>query len=1141
MPDAAYGFGYPFFSYYASLPYYLAASFDLMGLDILTAIKLTQTLFMAVAALSMYRWAEGFLQSPSGAWLAAVAYTAAPFHLVNLYTRGDSLSEFAAFAFFPLILRGLDQLAGRPSAQRILPPALAYGGLILTHNVSALIFSPFVLLYVAFHAGRAATLDQDRSPRTLAARLGLLALPLLVALLVSAWFWLPALAETGYVQLEAQTTGYFFYGNHFRGSTLLQRKLLFDYATGAEGSSPFAMGLVQFILALAGALIVIVSQARTSLSRWSIESESVHGRDLAWHPGTAFALVGLLLSTWLITPFSRPVWDHLPLLPMVQFPWRFLSIQALFTALLTGAAISRVGAERRYAAWSAAIALGALLVIAAVAGLQPVYLPINADDVTAERLQLYELFTGNIGSTIRYEYLPAWAKPRPYIGPEQFMPESAPRAIHVRGDPLRAERLDREPTRQVWRVNAGSEGARVAFPIYYWPGWQARVDGLRVEVEPAEGSGYLSLSIPQGAHRVEIRLGRTPLRLGAEIISLVTSVAMLVVTVIAWRLDREGEHEKSRKTERHRPSSLNHNQYAVISCLPFIALLSLLVAFQPRVSATGSDDLTMDFEQMPYLHHNPEGVILDGWRLTGYEYGGVDASINDAIMPGQALEVTLDWEKTEDSGTSSSPREPVTLQMVSPAAVRQDELPPVAEAAIGSDERQPPPGTVHRSLITLRIPVRTAPGIHLLRLGQAPFVYLRPIRIHDGQRPAGEPARATFADGALQLRGLQAVQTTPERLHVQLDWSSVRPVAANYGLSLSLTDPAGNEWLHQGSRPGYNTQPGHGFLPTSLWPINRVMEDYHLPAVRPGAPPANTYLLTISLYQVSTWEPVGQHTVPIALTKPSKRSNVPVATRFGEELILSKLEMPSSVRQGERWAATTYWSTVEEPSQDYVVEWRLEGTEETIASVEPMAPGSAPTGWPVDAWVAGRTALSIPPTMTPGHYTVSLTLRESTVGTPVGTYTHPVPLEIREQNRVWEVPEMDHTVGVRFGDMIELAGYDLTEGKGKLQLTLYWQALRTPDRHYMFFVHLADPQTGEPASQVDAMPRGFTYPTGQWAPGEVVSDVVEISTEGIASGHYVLAVGWYDPDTKVRLPAVDADGRRLSGDRLVLPSSITVP
>jgi hypothetical protein len=38
----------------------------------------------------------------------------------------------------------------------------------------------------------------------------------------------------------------------------------------------------------------------------------------------------------MITPLSRPLWENLPLLPFTQFPWRFLSVQALFGAMAAG-------------------------------------------------------------------------------------------------------------------------------------------------------------------------------------------------------------------------------------------------------------------------------------------------------------------------------------------------------------------------------------------------------------------------------------------------------------------------------------------------------------------------------------------------------------------------------------------------------------------------------------------------------------------------------------------------------------------------------------------------------------------------------------------------------------------------------------
>jgi hypothetical protein len=1147
MPDAAYGFGYPFFSYYAALPYYVAAGLTVIGLNILTAIKLTQTLFLAAAALAMYHWVERVLWSRAGAWLAAVAYTAAPFHLVNVYVRGDSLSEFGAFAFYPLILWGLDRLTRQPTLRRTLLPALAYAGLIVTHNVSALIFSPFVLLYVVLHVWRFVARGSERQFAKSLSYSSLLILPLVVALLLSAWFWLPALREAEYVQLDVQTTGYFFYGNHFRGSDLVQRTPVFDYATGRDDGrdrSPFAMGLVQAALASAGVLVVGANIIRR-VRRFS------SGRQAQRPPGLntcspqparetlVFAALGLLLSTWLITPLSRPLWDHLPLLPMIQFPWRFLSVQALFAAVLTGAIIHPFATHLNFTtSWIVAAVLGTLLIATALVGLRPAYLPIRADEVTVDRLQLYELFTGNIGSTVRHEYLPRWVKPRPYTGLALFAPDATARALVVSGEVSDTRRLERQPTVRVWEVEAGEGRSVVAFPLHYWPGWHASVDGVPVEAEPAPGSGYLSISVPPGAHTVEIRLGRTPLRLWSEVVSLVTGLAALAVAILGERRGAE-----RRKREPHREantengnagSSLRNAQSTVsylVSYLPFAIVLVLLLASHPRVTAAGIRDLTMDFEEMPYLHHNPDGVTFDGWRISGYDYD------RERVSPGETLQITLDWKVEAGSGPHAT-KEGTTVRLVSPATIRDETVPPVAETSVLFGEQA---GIEGEATAKLSVPPDAAPGLYLPQLISESTITLRSVWIDPGDPVDGEPVLAAFAGEAARLHRVQATQSAPDRLDVQLDWSAAEPMGANYGLSLSLTDSSDREWLHQGERPGYDTQPGHGFVPTSLWPIDRVIHDRHTAALEPGAPPSDGYVLTVDLYRVATWESVGRYTRTVSLTEVHKRPDAPILARLGEELALSRLEIPRSARQGDEVQVTAYWVAAEKPSKDYSVEWRLEALQSSITSTQPLAPGSSPVDWPVGAWIAGRTTLDVPTTAPAGAYTVSLILRDPESGAVLGSYTHAEPIEVQERRRIWELPPMDQRVGARFGGMIELAGYDLRQKQETIHLTLHWRALTTPDQHYMFFVHLADPGSGQPVRQVDEMPRGFTYPTGLWAPGEVVSDEMELPVEDAPAGHYDLAVGWYDPDTRARLEAVDAEGRPLPDDRLLLPDGVSLP
>lgn len=147
MAHAAYDLGYPFFNHYAALPFYLSGGLTALGLSPILAIQATQTLGFLLAALTMALWARRIYGNRWAVLLAVAAYTFAPFHLVNVYVRGDSLSEFWAFVWYPLILWALACAAERATLRRIILAALSYAALILTHNVSALIFAPFALLY----------------------------------------------------------------------------------------------------------------------------------------------------------------------------------------------------------------------------------------------------------------------------------------------------------------------------------------------------------------------------------------------------------------------------------------------------------------------------------------------------------------------------------------------------------------------------------------------------------------------------------------------------------------------------------------------------------------------------------------------------------------------------------------------------------------------------------------------------------------------------------------------------------------------------------------------------------------------------------------------------------------------------------
>jgi hypothetical protein len=71
------------------------------------------------------------------------------------------------------------------------------------------------------------------------------------------------------------------------------------------------------------------------------------------------------------------------------------------------------------------------------------------------------------------------------------------------------------------------------FLAFYFPGWQAYVDGQAVDLKPEANSGLIMVAVPAGAHELYLRFADTPLRSAANSLSIATLAAMALITV--WR------------------------------------------------------------------------------------------------------------------------------------------------------------------------------------------------------------------------------------------------------------------------------------------------------------------------------------------------------------------------------------------------------------------------------------------------------------------------------------------------------------------------------------------------------------------------------------------------------------------------------
>lgn len=609
MPDAAYGLGYPFFNYYAALPYYLAAGLNVAGVDLLVAIKLTQTLGMAAAGLALWAWLRDRLPG-AGPLFGAIAYILAPFHLVNVYVRGDSLSEFYAFVFFPLILLGIERVSIQARGRDVTLLAFSVAGLIVTHNVSAMLFAPFCALYalMAMAAPQLLALPGATGSRRVGRELGGLLLAVGSGLALSAWFWIPALAEASGAQLGDQTTGFFSFANHFRGSNLIQRTLAFDYAIdGAR--TPFAMGLAQALMILAGAAMGVALAARRRIP-----------------VGFLLACIGGIgLATCLILPLSEPVWRAIPPLGLAQFPWRLLSIQAVFGAALIGCAGVIVTDPRARTLAALALALG--LGVVMLRQVPSARLNIVSTDVTADSMADYEWLSGNIGTTIRAEYLPAAVSPRPVVGPAMF---GLDRARALSGLLRDSRRVDGPGVGQTWDLSVGPGGATIALPLMYWDAWEALARDASgtvktVGLTPAPRLGWARAELPEGEWRLAIRYRPTPAQRMGELISLL-SLAVGAIWVIRRGLSGGG-------WRRLAPAL----RYMLALGLAPLLLGWGLSALQEKPEGAAR---FVDYIDRPFANRGPMEVVI-GSDLP-FNLEGVTI-VPPIASPGDLVTITLRW------------------------------------------------------------------------------------------------------------------------------------------------------------------------------------------------------------------------------------------------------------------------------------------------------------------------------------------------------------------------------------------------------------------------------------------------------------------------------------------------------------------
>jgi hypothetical protein len=525
--DHALGYGYPTFVLYSPLAYYGAELFLLLGAGKVAAVKWIWALATVGAGLTMYAYARRVLGRLPGL-LAAAVYVYMPYHLADIYVRA-ALAEYCAFVWMPLALLAFHNLAEKATARRLALAGLAYGALWLTHNVTAIAFTPLLAAYVLFRLLAEQPLPSARSLGKLAGRAMATLGGAVLGLGIAAALILPNLLERRFIAQEQWVGEGYTYAQHF-----VYPFQLFSGFWGYDPALPgpadgmsFQLGVVPVVLGLA-ATVLAFRRSRPAGERALI----------------LFFAGATLLFVVLMLPLSAPVWDLLPIASLIQFPWRLLALTAVAMAVLAGAAIVQAQGARQDS--DLPRGLWALLILVVVLASFPYILPehTTVPDIAEGPLLVLKFereYPDMVGMT-------AWTQEQPSDSPlvEQYLT----------GGPLvTAEAL--APGAEVEMIRAGGAsdemwvrsegGTALRFYTYYFPGWRVYVDGERLpdsELRPETAYGLLTVDVPPGEHRVLLRWGDTPVRMAGKAITVACIVLALALMAINSRRPDRGAKRK---------------------------------------------------------------------------------------------------------------------------------------------------------------------------------------------------------------------------------------------------------------------------------------------------------------------------------------------------------------------------------------------------------------------------------------------------------------------------------------------------------------------------------------------------------------------------------------------------------------------
>lgn len=482
-PD--FRFGEPTFNFYAALPYYLGILIHFLGFDFIWVAKILFILSSILSALTMYILSEK-LFGKKAAFLSAFLYVYAPYRAVDMYVRG-ALSEAWAFVFFPLIFYTAFCLSEKVNIKKIIYLSFSLAGLFLTHNVTSLMFLPFFILFTIY------LMIKEKSK--------MLLFPFLLAFIlgigIASFFLLPAAYEKGFIQTDFLIVGYFDFRAHFVAYSQLF-STFWGYGSsvwGREDELSFQVGLGNWVIL---ALLVIFGILKR--------------KDKKYLMITLFIGMSFILSIFLQHNKSAFVWEAIPLMAFIQFPWRFLSISIFIVAIAGGLVTLSLKGKLNLLYYFLFI----FVFFTTISYFKP---KIYEEDSFFEKFTNKQIMQRGIDLT--KDYLPIWVQTTD--AKASSMPEAKAGNIDVKS-------FNKKTAFAESSINVLTN-SEIVVPITYFPGWTVLSNGRIIDQMTPSEAGLIKFKLKPGDYNLKFEFRDTNVRIIGNVISFICIIGSLFILI----------------------------------------------------------------------------------------------------------------------------------------------------------------------------------------------------------------------------------------------------------------------------------------------------------------------------------------------------------------------------------------------------------------------------------------------------------------------------------------------------------------------------------------------------------------------------------------------------------------------------------